>query len=179
MQVSGYCGLLLGSPVILYEIIAFVLPGLTKDERRFLGPIVLGSSLLFHAGIALHCIFVCSPNSCSLKILYQPCRRSSGIIVVYWSILSLYWCSCLALAYVFRWILFFYGRSCICCVEENFGQAIWLSVGFGNTALIGTSGSCFRLSNVRYVVVSAVVAATLQIHWLRYCFPYLSPGPKG
>ncbi|CAN7079270.1 unnamed protein product [Brassica oleracea var. botrytis] len=28
LKVSGYCGLLLGSPVILYEIIAFVLPGL-------------------------------------------------------------------------------------------------------------------------------------------------------
>ncbi|XP_008800920.2 sec-independent protein translocase protein TATC, chloroplastic-like [Phoenix dactylifera] len=52
LKVSGYCGLVLGSPVILYEIIAFVLPGLTRDERRFLGPIVLGSSVLFYAGIA-------------------------------------------------------------------------------------------------------------------------------
>lgn len=51
LKVSGYCGLLLGSPVILYEIIAFVVPGLTKAERRFLGPIVLGSSVLFYAGI--------------------------------------------------------------------------------------------------------------------------------
>ncbi|KAK6122314.1 hypothetical protein DH2020_043934 [Rehmannia glutinosa] len=38
------------SPVILYEIIAFILPGLTKAERRFLGPIVLGSSILFYTG---------------------------------------------------------------------------------------------------------------------------------
>ncbi|KAJ0250388.1 hypothetical protein HA466_0137310 [Hirschfeldia incana] len=52
LKVSGYCGLLLGSPVILYEIIAFVLPGLTRAERRFLGPIVFGSSLLFYAGLA-------------------------------------------------------------------------------------------------------------------------------
>ncbi|KAL0463520.1 UNVERIFIED_CONTAM: Sec-independent protein translocase protein TATC, chloroplastic [Sesamum latifolium] len=29
LKVSGYCGLLLGSPVILYEIIAFVVPALT------------------------------------------------------------------------------------------------------------------------------------------------------
>ncbi|XP_073108671.1 sec-independent protein translocase protein TATC, chloroplastic isoform X3 [Elaeis guineensis] len=35
LKVSGYCGLLLGSPVILYEIIAFVLPGLTRDERSY------------------------------------------------------------------------------------------------------------------------------------------------
>lgn len=35
LKVSGYCGLLLGSPIILYEIIAFVLPGLTKSERSY------------------------------------------------------------------------------------------------------------------------------------------------
>ncbi|CAG7862050.1 unnamed protein product [Brassica rapa] len=53
LKVSGYCGLLLGSPLILYEIIAFVHPGLlTRAERRFLGPIVFGSSLLFYAGLA-------------------------------------------------------------------------------------------------------------------------------
>ncbi|CAI9764579.1 unnamed protein product [Fraxinus pennsylvanica] len=51
LKVSGYCGLLLGSTVILYEMISFVLPGLTKEERRFLGPVVLGSSVLFYAGL--------------------------------------------------------------------------------------------------------------------------------
>jgi hypothetical protein len=35
------------------EAIAYVLPGLTKDERKFLGPIVLGSSVLFYAGGAV------------------------------------------------------------------------------------------------------------------------------
>ena len=51
VKVAGYCGLLLGAPVVLYEGIAYVLPGLTKSERKFLGPIVLGSSVLFYAGI--------------------------------------------------------------------------------------------------------------------------------
>ncbi|KAL2558911.1 Sec-independent protein translocase protein TATC [Forsythia ovata] len=54
LKVSGYCGLLLGSPVILYEIIAFVLPGLTKAERRFLGPIslwVLNTFLCWHPAL--------------------------------------------------------------------------------------------------------------------------------
>jgi len=51
VKVAGYCGLLLGAPVVLYEAIAYVLPGLTKDERKFLGPIVLGSSILFYLGI--------------------------------------------------------------------------------------------------------------------------------
>ena len=51
VKVAGYCGLLLGAPVVLYEAIAYVVPGLTKDERKFLAPIVLGSSVLFYAGI--------------------------------------------------------------------------------------------------------------------------------
>jgi len=51
VKVAGYAGLLLGAPVVLYEIIAFVLPGLTRSERKTLAPIVLGSSVLFYAGL--------------------------------------------------------------------------------------------------------------------------------
>jgi sec-independent protein translocase protein TatC len=51
IKVAGYSGLLVASPVILYQIIRFVLPGLTRKERRFLGPIVFGSSILFALGL--------------------------------------------------------------------------------------------------------------------------------
>jgi sec-independent protein translocase protein TatC len=52
LKVSGYSGLLVVSPFILYQIIQFVLPGLTRRERRLLGPVVLGSSILFFVGLA-------------------------------------------------------------------------------------------------------------------------------
>ncbi|NJP12131.1 MAG: twin-arginine translocase subunit TatC [Leptolyngbyaceae cyanobacterium RU_5_1] len=52
LKVAAYSGILVASPVILYQIIAFVLPGLTRREQRLLGPIVFGSSLLFVAGLA-------------------------------------------------------------------------------------------------------------------------------
>jgi len=52
LKVAGYSGLLVASPFILYQIIMFVLPGLTRRERKLLGPIVLGSSILFFAGLA-------------------------------------------------------------------------------------------------------------------------------
>ncbi len=51
IKVAGYSGILLASPFILYQIIQFVLPGLTRRERRLLGPVVLGSSVLFFAGL--------------------------------------------------------------------------------------------------------------------------------
>ncbi|ACK72360.1 Sec-independent protein translocase, TatC subunit [Gloeothece citriformis PCC 7424] len=52
IKVAGYSGIVLASPFILYQIIQFVLPGLTRRERGLLGPVVLGSSVLFFAGLA-------------------------------------------------------------------------------------------------------------------------------
>ncbi|ACK68212.1 Sec-independent protein translocase, TatC subunit [Rippkaea orientalis PCC 8801] len=51
IKVAGYSGILVSSPFILYQIIQFVLPGLTRRERRLLGPVVLGSSVLFFLGL--------------------------------------------------------------------------------------------------------------------------------
>lgn len=51
LKVAGYSGLLVASPFILYQIIQFVLPGLTRRERRLIGPVVLGSSVLFFLGL--------------------------------------------------------------------------------------------------------------------------------
>jgi sec-independent protein translocase protein TatC len=36
----------------LYEVLAFVLPGLTRRERRLVAPAVAGSAVLFAAGLA-------------------------------------------------------------------------------------------------------------------------------
>lgn len=52
IQVAGYSGILFASPFILYQVIQFVLPGLTRRERRLIGPIVLASTVLFFVGIA-------------------------------------------------------------------------------------------------------------------------------
>jgi len=51
LKVALYCGILVASPVVLYQIAAFVLPGLTRKERKLLGPIVFGSSFLFLGGL--------------------------------------------------------------------------------------------------------------------------------
>jgi sec-independent protein translocase protein TatC len=51
IKVAGYSGILISSPFILYQIIQFVLPGLTRRERRLLAPVVLGSSVLFFIGL--------------------------------------------------------------------------------------------------------------------------------
>lgn len=51
IKVAGYSGLLLASPFVLYQITQFVLPGLTRRERRLIAPVVLGSTFLFAGGL--------------------------------------------------------------------------------------------------------------------------------
>ncbi len=47
-------------PVILYQLWAFVAPGLYKDERELAMPMIISSVVLFYAGIAF-CYFVVFP----------------------------------------------------------------------------------------------------------------------
>ncbi|KOR34374.1 MULTISPECIES: twin-arginine translocase subunit TatC [Planktothricoides] len=80
IQVAGYSGLLVASPVILYQIIQFVLPGLTRRERSFLGPIVFGSSILFVGGLVFAYIALI-PAALNFFISY-----GSGVVDQMWSI---------------------------------------------------------------------------------------------
>ena len=51
-KVSLLLGLAIAMPVIVYQLLAFVGPGLTKEERRWFYPIVAGASLSFVGGVA-------------------------------------------------------------------------------------------------------------------------------
>jgi len=52
LKVAGYAGLTFALPWVLYEFLAFVLPGLSRRERRLVAPAVGGSAVLFAAGLA-------------------------------------------------------------------------------------------------------------------------------
>ncbi len=60
LKVSFYGALALAAPFLLYEISAFIAPGLRRNERRVLAPVVLGGPLLFVAG-AVFCYFLVLP----------------------------------------------------------------------------------------------------------------------
>lgn len=51
IKVAGYSGLLVASPFIVYQILLFILPGLTRGERRLLVPVMVGSTMLFGVGL--------------------------------------------------------------------------------------------------------------------------------
>lgn len=80
IKVAGYSGLLLASPFVLYQIIQFVLPGLTRRERRLVGPIVLGSTFLFAAGLVFAYLLLI-PAALNFFINY-----GEGVVEQIWSI---------------------------------------------------------------------------------------------
>jgi sec-independent protein translocase protein TatC len=51
IKVAGYSGLLVASPFIVYQILLFIIPGLTRKERRLLVPVMVGSTALFALGL--------------------------------------------------------------------------------------------------------------------------------
>lgn len=61
MKVGLYCGLFLTTPVILWQLWAFVSPGLYPHERRYAAPFILFGSVAFITG-ALFCYFVLLPS---------------------------------------------------------------------------------------------------------------------
>jgi sec-independent protein translocase protein TatC len=53
VQLALMTGVAIAMPVILYEIWAFVTPGLTRSERRLVWPLLIAAIVLFAAGLAL------------------------------------------------------------------------------------------------------------------------------
>jgi sec-independent protein translocase protein TatC len=53
IQMAAFGGLLLASPVILFQLWRFITPGLNRNEKRYAIPFVLVSIILFMTGCAL------------------------------------------------------------------------------------------------------------------------------
>jgi sec-independent protein translocase protein TatC len=58
IQLALMTGVALAMPVILYEVWAFVTPGLTRGERRLLWPLLGVAILLFAAGVTLGYVLI-------------------------------------------------------------------------------------------------------------------------
>ena len=135
VKVAGYTGLLAGAPVVLYEAIAYVLPGLTLNERKTLGPIVLGSSVLFYGGIVF-AYYVLVPAALKFFVGY-----ADGAVESLWSI-DQYFEFVLVL-------LFSTGLSF---------QVPVIQLLLGQTGIVSSKQ---MLSVWRYVVVGSVIAAAV------------------
>ncbi len=80
IKVAGYGGILVATPVIIYQVIQFVLPGLTRRERRLVLPVVLGSSVLFVGGL-LFAYYLLIPAALNFLVSY-----GADVVEQLWSI---------------------------------------------------------------------------------------------
>jgi sec-independent protein translocase protein TatC len=81
LKLSGYVGLILSSPVVLWQLWRFVTPGLYAREKRYAVPFVLSSIVLFLAGAALAIVtfpktlqFFAAFGGNNLELLYTPTK---------------------------------------------------------------------------------------------------------
>ena len=51
LKIAAFCGILLSSPITIYQIFLYVVPGMTKKERDIILPITFGSCILFAIGL--------------------------------------------------------------------------------------------------------------------------------
>ena len=71
LKLSFYLSLIIAMPVVLYQLWAFVAPGLYKKEKRFAFPLFGTSVVLFYVGIAF-AYFVVFPLVFSFLVAFTP-----------------------------------------------------------------------------------------------------------
>ena len=79
LKVAVYTGFFISSPFIIYQIILFILPGMTRGERKTLLPVVVGSVILFIFGLACGYFFL-APAALNFFINY-----GSDVVEPFWS----------------------------------------------------------------------------------------------
>lgn len=87
LKVAAYVGLLIASPVVLWQLWRFITPGLYAKEKRYAIPFVVCSVLLFLAGAGIALVtfpnalsFLASIGGPSLQPLYTPGKYLSLIM---------------------------------------------------------------------------------------------------
>lgn len=71
LKLSFYLALMLAMPIILYQVWAFVAPGLYKKEKHFAFPLLATSIVLFYIGLAF-AYFVVFPMIFKFVVAFTP-----------------------------------------------------------------------------------------------------------
>jgi sec-independent protein translocase protein TatC len=135
IKVAGYSGIVLAAPFVMYQIVAFVTPGLTRKEKRILAPIVLGSSVLFLAGLAFSYVALI-PAALNFFITY-----GEGVVEQAWSIERYF--------------------ELILLLMFSTGLAFQVPIVQTLLGILGIVSSQQMLSGWRYVLVGAAVAGAV------------------
>jgi sec-independent protein translocase protein TatC len=78
-KIALFSGILISSPIIFYQVLLYLIPGLTKNERNIILPVSLGSGVLFFCGL-LFSYFFLVPAALNFFISY-----GSEVVEPFWS----------------------------------------------------------------------------------------------
>jgi sec-independent protein translocase protein TatC len=79
VKIAVFCGILISSPLILYQLLLYLIPGLTKNERDVVLPVSFGSGILFLGGLIFSYFFLV-PAALRFFISY-----GSEVVEPFWS----------------------------------------------------------------------------------------------
>ena len=79
IKISVFCGILISSPLILYQLLLYLIPGLTKNEKDIVLPVSFGSGILFLVGLVFS-YFCLIPEALRFFIAY-----GSDVVEPFWS----------------------------------------------------------------------------------------------
>ena len=79
VKIAVFCGILITSPLILYQLLLYLIPGLTKSERDIILPVSFGSGILFIVGLIFSYFFLV-PAALRFFISY-----GSEVVEPFWS----------------------------------------------------------------------------------------------
>ena len=89
LKISGWCGLFLASPVVLWQLWRFITPGLHKKEKRFAVPFIVASIVLFLMGAVVAMLtfepalrFLIGVGGPNLDPLFTPTKYLSLITLM-------------------------------------------------------------------------------------------------
>ncbi len=133
MKVSLMGGMILAMPVILYELIAFIVPGLTPSEKRVLFIAIPAATALFLSGVAF-AYFVMMPRAVPFLMSFLGIRTAPRPQTYF--------------SFVTR-LIFWIGVS--------FEMPLIMAL----LARLGVLSASFLWKNARYAVVIIAIAAAL------------------
>ena len=79
VKIAAFCGILFSSPIVLYQLLLYLIPGLTKSERDIVLPVSFGSGILFLVGLGFSYFFLV-PAALKFFISY-----GSEVVEPFWS----------------------------------------------------------------------------------------------
>ncbi|MCA1588237.1 MAG: twin-arginine translocase subunit TatC [Chloroflexi bacterium] len=161
LRVALYVGIALSVPVILYQLWRFVTPGLTRHERRFVWPLLIGAIALFALGIGLGYVVIPYAVQFLLSLTLpgvDPLLRLSDYVNFVLTVMLAF-----GLAFQFPIVLLLLARVGILSYGFLSRRRRWAVLFIVLFAVVVTPGGDPLSSAVLSLVMYALFESTLQI----------------